>query len=232
MYSNKKITVVIPCYNEEKGIEKILQKKPSFIDEIIVVDNNSDDDTPVIAKRYGATVLFVKERGYGAAYRKGLSHPLKGDIIVMLDGDDSYPISEVEKFIIHAEVNNYDFLSGCRFPLSDKGAMPFIKRMSNYFISYLIRKCFRIGMIDSQSGMIVFRRRLLEKIFPLNPGMGFSQEIKLKAWIDPSIRSGELHVNYHVRSGTLKFRPIRDGLSVLRDMLVFYNRVERKSGGG
>lgn len=227
MYNNKKITLLIPCYNEAAGLEKVLQKKPSFIDEVIVVDNNSDDATADIARQYGATALFLKKRGYGLAYQKGLSYPMSGDIIIMMDGDDSYPISEVEKILIYMETNNYDFVSGCRFPLPNKRAIPLVKRFSNYFISYLIRKCFRITLVDSQSGMIVFKSRLLKEILPLNSGMGFSQEIKLRAWLNPSIRNGELYINYYVRSGRAKFCPMRDGIKVLWDMLLFFDYVNR-----
>lgn len=223
MYSNKKISLVIPCYNEEKGLKRILQKKPLFIDEVIVVDNNSDDGTASIARQYGATVLSVKERGYGLAYQRGLSQA-NGDIIVMIDGDNSYPISEVEKFLIHMETKDYDFLTGRRFPLTDKRAMPFVKRLSNHFISYLVRKYLRINLIDSMSGMFVLKNCLLKESLALSSGMTFTAEIKLKAWLTPGIKCGELHINYHTRIGTVKFRPMQDGIRVLYDVLFFILR--------
>lgn len=228
MYNNKKVTVVIPCYNEETGIKEVCCAMPSFIDEIIVVDNNSDDNTADVAKRYGAKVLFVKKRGYGLAYQRGLSEA-GGDIIIMIDGDNSYPISEAEKFLFYMEMKNYSFLSGCRFPLTCKRAMPFLKRLSNYFFSYLVRKCFRINLIDSLSGMIVFKSCLLKEILPLNPGMGFSHEIKIKAWLNPSIQSGELHINYNVRSGVVKFSSVQDSIKILCDTLFFFRNHVNKN---
>ena len=71
MYKNKKVSLVIPCFNEEKGIKKILEHKPLFIDEIIVIDNDSTDRTAKIAKKLGAQVIFEKRKGYGQAYLTG-----------------------------------------------------------------------------------------------------------------------------------------------------------------
>ena len=226
MYKNKKISLVMPCYNEEKGVEEILKNKPSFIDEVIVVDNNSNDKTLDTAKNYGATVLHLAKRGYGLAYQVGLSKT-SGDIIIMIDGGNSYPIYNVERFLIYMERENYDFLTGCRSPLIDKKTMPFIKRISNHFISWLIRTCFHIDLVGSQSGMFVFKSALLPKIIPLNSGMGFTHEIKLKTWLNPQIRSSELYINYQKRIGKVKYRPIRDGIKTFYDMITFlwsYNK--------
>ena len=221
MYNNKKVTVVIPCYNEETGIKAICCAMPSFIDEVIVIDNNSNDNTADVARRYGAKVIFMEERGYGLAYQKALPEA-SGDIIIMIDGDNSYLVSEAEKILLYMETKNYDFLSGCRFPLTNKRTMPFIKMLSNHLFSYSIRKCFRIGLIDSQSGMIVFKSYLIKQILPLNPSMGFSFEIKLNAWLNPSIQSGELHINYNMRSGKVKFRSLFDSIKILFDALFFF----------
>src|SRR6266849_3592740 len=90
MYSRKIITVVIPCLNEEVGIQKVLARMPRFVDEIIVVDNNSTDRTAQVAQQMGARVVYERIRGYGRAYKTGLMKA-RGDIIVTLDGDQSYP---------------------------------------------------------------------------------------------------------------------------------------------
>ena len=215
MYNNKRVVVVMPCYNEEEGLERMLQKRPAFIDEVIVVDNNSNDKTADIARKYGATLVLEKERGYGAAYRKGLLYQSGYDIIVMMDGDDSYLISEVENFLSVMEKDGYDFLSGCRFPLVEKKSMAFMRRIGNRFLSYLIRGRFHIKLRDSQSGMFVFKTSILKEILPRNTGMGFSQEIKIKAWLNRTIKSSELHINYQVRGGTSKFMTLLDSLKLV-----------------
>ena len=126
MYNNKKISLVIPCYNEERGLEAVLQNKPSFIDEVIIIDNDSNDKTADVAKRCRATIIHEKERGYGRAYQAGLPKA-KGDIIVMLDGDNSYSLPEAERLLSHMKTRQCDFVSGCRYPLINKNAQPLIK---------------------------------------------------------------------------------------------------------
>jgi len=221
MYNDRTITVIIPCYNEENGLKEVLSGMPSYIDEVIVVDNDSDDDTSAVAMEYGATLLLEKKRGYGSAYQRGLSSPVMNDITVLIDGDNSYPLPEIENLLLHMENNGSDFISGCRFPLPGKYMMPLIKRISNAVISLLVRRTFRIDLVDSQSGMMVFKTCLTDKIFSGNPGMGFSQEIKINAFLDPNIKSEELQINYHPRIGKVKFRPINDGLKVLWDFFMF-----------
>ena len=72
MHRGLKISVVIPCYNEEDGIRSVIESMPSYVDEIVVVDNNSTDRTGEIARSLGAVVVFQPVKGYGAAYQAGL----------------------------------------------------------------------------------------------------------------------------------------------------------------
>src|SRR5437763_16919005 len=90
VYKSQKITVIIPCLNEEQGIEQVLRRMPDFVDQVIVVDNGSTDRTSDVASGFGAQVIREDVRGYGRSYKKGFSCAT-GDLIVTLDGDDSYP---------------------------------------------------------------------------------------------------------------------------------------------
>src|SRR5512147_1120240 len=98
MYKDRRITVVIPCLNEEKGIVEVLSRMPSFVDETIVVDNDSTDRTAELASRHGARVIHERVRGYGRAYKTGLMEA-RGDIVVTLDGDHSYPVDAISYLI-------------------------------------------------------------------------------------------------------------------------------------
>ena len=73
MYKNHRITVVIPCLNEKEGIGKVLRELPSFVDEVVVVDNGSTDGTAAVARELGAQVVTELHRGYGRAYKSGFS---------------------------------------------------------------------------------------------------------------------------------------------------------------
>ena len=90
MYKGQSITVIIPCLNEEQGIEQVLRAMPEFVDEVIVVDNASTDRTSEVAARLGAKVIREDVRGYGRSYKRGFA-VATGDLIVTLDGDHSYP---------------------------------------------------------------------------------------------------------------------------------------------
>src|SRR5215470_9493706 len=122
MYKDQKITVIIPCLNEEQGIEQVLKRMPEFVDEIIVVDNGSTDRTSEVAGTFGAKVIREDVRGYGRSYKTGFASA-SGDVIVTLDGDHSYPpdaISYLLEAFLHLDV---DFLSASRFPVRDPKAM-------------------------------------------------------------------------------------------------------------
>src|SRR5947209_3333759 len=134
MYKDLRITVVIPCLNEEQGIEKVLRRIPSFVDETIVVDNGSTDRTADVAASFGAVVIRESVRGYGRAYKKGFAGAT-GDLIVTLDGDHSYPpdaISYLLEAFLHLEV---DFLNASRFPVRDAHAMSFKHKFGNFILS-------------------------------------------------------------------------------------------------
>src|SRR5277367_288971 len=134
MYKSQKITVITPCLNEEQGIERVLQRMPEFVDEVIVVDNGSTDRTTEVAKGFGARVIREDVRGYGRSYKTGFSWAT-GDIIVTLDGDHSYPpdaISYLLEAYLHLDV---DFLNASRFPVRDRHAMGFKHKMGNLILS-------------------------------------------------------------------------------------------------
>jgi len=122
MYREFKITVVIPCLNEEEGIRKVLSDLPEFVVETIVVDNASTDGTAEIARRMGARVIRENVRGYGRAYKTGLLHA-RGDIIITLDGDHSYPVDSIS-YLIEALIGlKVGFVSASRFPVQDPESM-------------------------------------------------------------------------------------------------------------
>jgi dolichol-phosphate hexosyltransferase len=214
MYKGLKVTVIIPCLNEEQGIERVLGRMPAFVDEVIVVDNGSTDRTSDVARSFGAMVIREEVRGYGRSYRKGFSHAT-GDVIVTLDGDHSYPVDAISYLLeafLHLEV---DFLNASRFPVRDRAAMSFKHKMGNLLLSLAMSVLFFRWVRDSQSGMWVFRRSALDHMVLVSNGMSFSEEIKVEALRNPGIRFGEISIQYSSRLGEIKLNPWRDGIQNL-----------------
>lgn len=198
---------------------------PDFVDEVIVIDNGSSDNSLTIAKGYNAKIVIAKERGYGNALLKGLQNAT-GQIIAIIDGDGSYPVRMLKSLYSFMSENDLDFVSGCRFPLFDRKAMPLLNRAGNYFISFLIRSWFGINLIDSQSGMMVFKRDIVEKSAVNNRGMGLSQEIKIKCWLGRHAKCAEYRIPYSLRIGRTKFRKLIDGVKNLHDLLCLWREIK------
>jgi len=210
MYKGLTITVIIPCLNEEQGIEKVLRRMPDFIDEVIVVDNGSTDGTSQVAERLGAKVIREQVRGYGRAYKRGFAQA-SGDLIVTLDGDHSYPVDAISYLLeafLHLEV---DFLNASRFPVRDRRAMSFKHKFGNLVLSLAMSILYLRWVRDSQSGMWVFRRSILDSMDLTSDGMAFSEEIKIEALKNPRVRFREISIQYSSRLGEIKLNPWRDG---------------------
>lgn len=209
MRQNLKLSLVIPCYNEEDGVREVIGRCPSEIDEIVVVDNNCSDRTAEVARSLGAVVVSEKTPGYGAAYKAGMK-AATGDIIVTLDGDGTYPPEAILGLVDQLVEKKWDFLSACRFPLADRKAMGLTNQFGNWVLTVTAMLLFFKPIRDSQSGMWVFKRSLLEKLRVTSDGMPFSQEIKLEA-ILRGFRFGETHIAYGARIGEVKLQKWRDG---------------------
>lgn len=210
MYKDHSITVVIPCLNEEQGIELVLRRMPPFVDQVIVVDNGSTDRTAVVAQSLGATVIREHVRGYGRAYKRGFREAT-GDVIVTLDGDHSYPpdaISYLLEAFLHLEA---DFLNASRFPVRDRRSMSLKHHIGNLILSVAMSLLYFRWVRDSQSGMWVFRRSILERFRLESDGMAFSEEIKIEALKSPDVRFMEIAIQYSSRLGEIKLNPWRDG---------------------
>src|SRR5437763_10868814 len=164
-----------------------MRAMPEFVDEVVVVDNNSTDRTSEVAEPLGAKVVREEVRGYGRAYKRGFSCATS-DLIITLDGDHSYPVDALSYLIeafLHLEV---DFLNGSRFPVRDARAMSFKNKIGNLILSVVMSLLFFRWGRDSQSGMWVFRRAILKGMRLDSDGMAFSEEIKIKDLLSCTVR--------------------------------------------
>ena len=210
MYKDQSITVIIPCLNEEQGIESVLRAMPDFVDEVIVVDNNSTDRTSEVAASLGAKVIREDVRGYGRSYKRGFAMA-SGDLIITLDGDHSYRVDALSYLIEAFRHLDVDFLNASRFPVQDSHAMSFKNKFGNLVLSLAMTVLYLHWVRDSQSGMWVFRRSILKEMKLESDGMAFSEEIKVEALRNPRIRFREISIQYSSRLGETKLNAWRDG---------------------
>jgi glycosyltransferase involved in cell wall biosynthesis len=211
------ISVIIPCYNEEESIEKVVKSIPSEIEEIIVVDNNSTDSSAQIANRAGARVIFESIQGYGAALKAGFKNA-SGDIIVTLDADCQYPAEKILEIVQYLNDKTLDFISCNRFPLKNPKSINFTRVLGNWFLTITANLLFGVKLKDSQSGMWVFRKKIFNEIDidELHDNMPLSQELKIRVATNPKFKFEEYYIPYYPRSGESKLFPVKHGLMNLK----------------
>ncbi len=208
-----KLSVVIPCYNEEVSIKGVIASLPKGVDEIVVVDNNSTDRTAEIAASLGAVVILEQRQGYGYAMKTGIMNA-RGDYIVTLDGDGQYPADKIIPILSELQRNKLDFISANRFPLEQK-SMSFTRIFGNWFLTFWTNIIFGLKLKDSQSGMWIFKRDVLSQIKLVSNDMPVSEEIKIRVAKHPHLTFAEYHIPYHPRGGVSKLSPIKHGFKNL-----------------
>jgi hypothetical protein len=218
MFRGKRISVVIPCHNEEEGIRAVIEQMPPIVDEVVVVDNCSTDRTSEVATSLGARVIFEGRKGYGRAYRTGFAEA-KGDIIVTMDGDGTYPPSSIELLVTVLLAERVDFMSARRWRSQNDTSKSPLRLLGNAILTGATMVLFRKFLVDSQSGMWVFRRDILGKIQPQSDGMALSQELKILAFTHPRLRCLEMPIYYGERIGESKLNLWKDGFENLLHLL-------------
>ena len=204
---NKIIKVIIPAYNEEKSIIKVIQDIPSIVNEIIIVDNNSSDQTAKNAQEAGAKVLTEIKKGYGNACLKGISYVKsqthKTDIIVFLDGDFSDYPEELTKLIAPIINDNIDFVIGARVSkFREKGSMTRPQIFGNWLATTLMSILFNSKFTD----LGPFRAIKYHKLLALkmeDKTYGWTVEMQLKA-LKNNYSYLEIPVKYKNRIGVSK----------------------------
>ena len=205
MYFDKKIAVIIPAFNEEDSISRVITDIPEFVDETIVVNNCSNDNTAEVAQQSGATVLTENEKGYGAACLKGIDYAKTKnyDIIVFLDGDYSDYPEEMNLIIEPIIKDNYDFVLGSRLiGKREKGAMLPQALFGNWLAGLLINIFWKYKFTD----LGPFRAIKLPSLLQLNMvdrNFGWTVEMQIKA-AKHKLKTLEVPVSYRKRIGKSK----------------------------
>ena len=201
------IKVIIPAYNEQDSIANVITEIPSEVSEIIVVNNNSTDNTGAVAEKAGATVLTETNKGYGYACLKGMEYislqDEKPDIIVFLDGDYSDFPAELTKIVAPIITKNIDFVIGARVPeLREKDSVTPQQIFGNWLACFLMKLFFKSTFTD----LGPFRAIKYDKLLALNMSdktYGWTVEMQLKA-LKQQFSYVEVPVNYKKRIGVSK----------------------------
>lgn len=211
---DKTVRVIIPAFNEENAVGKVIDEIPkTIVTEIIVVNNNSNDNTKTVAKKHGATVLDEPQQGYGRACLKGIDYvkSLKNqtDIIVFLDADYSDYPEELTHVVAPILYEGKDLVIGSRKKgLKEKKSMTPQQVFGNWLATFLIRLLYNIEFTD----LGPFRAIKYDQLIALNmkdKTYGWTVEMQVKA-AKQKMDICEVPVNYKVRigkskvSGTLK----------------------------
>jgi glycosyltransferase involved in cell wall biosynthesis len=221
------LSVVIPAYNEEKGIAEIACRVLSVeadlrnagVDqlELLIVDDGSKDRTAEVASKIVGVNLIShpRNRGYGAALKTGFSQA-KGELIGFLDADGTYP-PEYFPHLCRAALNGVDLVIGSRMAGAES-KMPLTRRVGNFFFASLLTILSRQKVSDSASGMRVFKREILEQMYPLPDGLNLTPVMSTRA-LHEGIKIGEVPIPYSERVGRSKLSVFRDGRIFLQSMV-------------
>ena len=213
----KNISVILPCYNEEKSLGfcideiKKVSRESNLDFEIVVVDNASTDKSSEIAKQKQVKYIFEAKKGYGNSCLAGLKSA-HGEILIMADCDGSYDFNDMPKFL--TELENSDLVIGNRL---NTNLLPTLNRTGNFFINRLLK--FRgLNIKESCTGFIGARKNKILLLDLKKPGMEFSSELLVRAK-ERGLKIQEIDINFRRRIGKSKLRRFRDGFRHLKFLL-------------
>lgn len=203
MRRDKRIAVVIPAQNEAKAIAKVIADVPEWVDQIVVADNGSSDDTAALAQGAGADVISEPEPGYGAACLAGIAAAEGADIFVFLDGDYSDYPEEMAKLVDPIAADDVDLVIGSRVT-GEREAHALLpqQRFGNWLATTLIRLIWGQCYTDLGPFRAIDADRL-KALAMADRNFGWTVEMQIRA-LEEGLRVIEVPVSYRCRIGTSK----------------------------
>lgn len=219
-----KIAVIIPCYNEELTISKVITNVRETVPnaEIYVFDNNSTDRTVEIAKSSGAIVIKEKRQGKGFVVQS-MFNKIDADIYIMIDGDNTYDISSVKKMINMILNDEADMMVGNRLKSYTERSFRPLHTFGNKLVRFLINKLFKTNLKDIMSGFRVMNRDFVKNINIMSSGFEVETEMTIKA-LKYSYVIKEVDIQYRARpQGSFsKLSTLKDGIRVLKTIFIIF----------
>ncbi|MBM2952808.1 glycosyltransferase family 2 protein [Escherichia coli] len=224
MYSDNKIAVIVPCYNEASAIAKVVSDFNKYLPEatVYVFDNNSTDGTADVAANAGAIVRHVWHKGKGNVVRRMFAD-IDADIFVMVDGDDTYEAAAAPTMINKLLDENLDMVVGCRVENGDDKTYRPGHRFGNKMLTGTVSTIFKGSFTDMLSGYRVFSKRYA-KSFPCHShGFEIETELTIHA-LELRMRIGEVQTSYGERpeGSVSKLSTYKDGIKILRTIIQLY----------
>lgn len=224
MYSDNKIAVIVPCYNEASAIAKVVSDFNKYLPEatVYVFDNNSTDGTADVAANAGAIVRHVGHKGKGNVVRRMFAD-IDADIFVMVDGDDTYEAAASPAMINKLLDENLDMVVGCRVENGDDKTYRPGHRFGNKMLTGTVSTIFKGSFTDMLSGYRVFSKRYA-KSFPCHShGFEIETELTIHA-LELRMRIGEVQTSYGERpeGSVSKLSTYKDGIKILRTIIQLY----------
>jgi glycosyltransferase involved in cell wall biosynthesis len=227
MTNDQRIAVAIPCFNEAAAIAAVIAQFRAALpgSEIVVFDNNSTDGTGVIARELGVRVVAVAEQGKGHAVRAAFATLEAFDVLVLTDGDGTYPAEAAPLLIAPLIADVADMAVGARrpapAPAPGAAAMTLTRGLGNWLIRAAFRLLVGPGNTDLLSGYRAFNRRFRAAVQLRSQGFEIETELASEA-VARALRVVEIPVPYHPRIvGTQsKLRAFRDGWRILATILM------------
>ena len=219
MKANKKIAVLIPCYNESKTIEKVVKDYKEVLPEayIYVYDNNSSDGTDKIAKKAGAIVKYEYRQGKGNVIRS-MFRDIDADCYLMIDGDDTYPKENAREMCNLVLEGKADMVIGDRLSSTyfTENKRPF-HNFGNKIVRFLINKIFKNNVKDIMTGYRAFSYEFVKGFPVLSKGFEIETEMTIHA-VDKNYKLVEVPVTYRDRpeGSVSKLNTYSDGIKVLK----------------
>ena len=226
----KNVIVGIPAYNEENTIASVVLKAKRYVNNVVVVDDGSSDETSKLAEEAGAKVIkHERNKGYGASLRTLIHYARDNGTgpLVLVDGDGQHPVYEIPNLLEKIWSGEADLTIGSRFlDKVDKKEVPLYRRFGIKVLTYLSTSSFTFTnnkgnvkkITDGQSGFRAFSRDALKKINPMESGMGASAEILMEAK-DANLNIQEVPISISYKGDTSTETPVKHAFGVIGSII-------------